>query len=332
MDSKQIHDLMDSCNLPGRCDQVSLKETHISWVILTNQYAFKIKRPVKYSFLDFSSLEKRKYYCHEELRLNKRLAPRMYLKVLPLSAGMLANTNYEKENEIIDYAVQMKRMDNKKEMDIMLKSDKVTDKHISKLARTTAHFHKQVDIIKKTFDTENFQKMYTDINSVIPYLKEMAGKEWADIINECIERSDLFLKENEEQLKNRTKKGFQKDCHGDLNSRNIFLYDNPVIFDCIEFNEEFRQIDVLNEIAFLCVDLDFFDKKDLGELFYQKYCKYYGVEDKSDTRRLFMYYKSYRANIRAKVTLISAEKIKAGRESEKIRDALKYIKLMQSYS
>ena len=125
--------------------------------------------------------------------------------------------------------------------------------------------------------------------------------------------------------------GFHRDGHGDLNSRNIFLYDEPLIFDCIEFNAEFRQIDVLDEIAFLCMDLDFFEKERLSELFFKKYSEYAGIENSRATQRLFTYYKSYRANIRAKVTLLNAKKKESGGLSGKLDEARKYLGLMERY-
>ncbi len=332
MDREQVEELMNSGSLPGTGDQLSLKETHISWVILTRQYAFKIKRPVKYSFLDFSSLAGRKYYCREELRLNKRFAPEMYLKVLPVTGNMLKGTNDAAGKEIVDFAVQMKRMDNKREMDNLLRSDKVTDKHIDKLAEKIAGFHKRVNVIKKAFDKDMFQKKYADIKSVVPYLKKTNKRELENKINACIERSGLFIRNNEKLLVNRINNGYHKDCHGDLNTRNIFLYDDPVIFDCIEFNQEFRQIDILSDIAFLCVDFDFFGKKNFSELFYHKYCEYFGEMERSDTRRLFAYYKSYRANVRAKVTLISAEKAGDNDNAKLLDDAGKYVDLMETYT
>lgn len=332
MDINQVNALINNNSLPGNCQNAELKETHISWIILTDDYTFKIKRPVHYSFVDFSTLEKRKFYCHEELRLNKRLAPEMYLKVLPLSAGMFSKTNNKKEKKIIDYAVQMKRMDNRKEMDRLLQSGNVTSKQINKLADTIAEFHDRVDIIKKPFDTKVFQKMYADITSLSSYLKKTAGREWTETINECIDKSGAFLRENEDLLNDRVNEGYIKDCHGDLNSRNIFLYDDPVIFDCIEFNDELRQIDILNDIAFLCVDLDFFDNQNLSELFVSRYCNYMSVSRRQDTRKLLKYYKSYRANIRAKVTLITARKMKADDNATEIHDAKKYISLMKNYA
>ncbi len=333
MNPEQIYTLINNGSLPGSSRNPSLKETHISWIILTGEFAYKIKRPVKYSFLDFSTLEKRKYYCYEELRLNKRLAPEMYLKVLPVKAGMLGIRGTVNNDETMDFAVQMKRMDNRLEMDRLLKEDKVKSDQIINLAEKLADFHKSTDIIYEYFDTENLQKMYGDIQSLIPFLKEKASGHWDMKIAKCVDISERFLKSNREFIDERIRKGFRRDCHGDLNSSNIFLYENhPVIFDCIEFNEEFRQIDILNEIAFLCVDIEFFGKKEISERLWKEYKGYYGLKDTPQSRKLFMYYKSYRANVRAKVTLISAKKMKTGNSSEKINDALKYLSLMEGYA
>ncbi len=333
MNIEQIHTLINNGSLPGSSHNPSLKETHISWIILTDEFAYKIKRPVKYSFLDFSSLEKRKYYCHQELRLNKRLAPDMYLKVLPVKAGMLGKSSTVNNDETIDFAVQMKRMDNRLEMDRLLKEDKVKSEQIVLLAEKLANFHKSTDIINEYFDTGNLQNLYGDIQSLEPFLKEKAFGDWNRKIADCVDISDRFLKNNMEFINERVRKGFRRDCHGDLNSSNIFLYENnPVIFDCIEFNEEFRQIDILNEIAFLCVDIEFFGKKNISERLWKEYKSYCGLQDTPQSRKLFMYYKSYRANVRAKVTLISAVKMKTGNSSEKIKDALKYLSLMEGYA
>lgn len=333
MDKDQVFDLMNSGSLPGSQNQAEMKETHISWIILTDHYAFKIKRPVKYSFLDFSSLENRRHYCHEELKLNQRLAPDMYLTVLPVTGDMLNKTPAGNRSKIIDYAVQMKRMDNKREMDNMLKTDKVSDKHIIKLAEKIAWFHQNTNVINKRLDTAGFQETYKDIKSVIPYLKKKNMMRMIRVIEQGINKSKSFLTDREDFLNNRIKKGFHRDCHGDLNSRNIFVYDDPVIFDCIEFNKEYRHIDVLNDIAFLCVDLDYFGKIHFSELFYKKYLEHSGFEDNADTRQLFTYYKSYRADVRAKVTLISASKTEDDKETKVlVNDAAKYLELMKTYT
>jgi uncharacterized protein len=123
MNIDQINKLVDDCSFPDTCEDSSLIETHISWVVLTDHYAFKIKRPVKLSFLDFSTPDKRKHFCNREVELNSRLAAEMYIGVFPVKSGMLQDKESDKDDEIVDYAVQMKRMDNAREMDKLLRKE-----------------------------------------------------------------------------------------------------------------------------------------------------------------------------------------------------------------
>ena len=332
MDINQIHALIDNRSLPGKYDNVDLIETHISWIILTDDFAYKIKRPVHYSFVNFSSLGKRKHFCKKEIALNSRLAPEMYLEVLPVTTGMVTAEIGKDHDDIIDFAVRMKRMDNSREMDKLLAKNEVTSGEIDKLALKIAGFHNRVDVIDKQFDIKNIQETFSDIETVAPYLKKTAGENMFNKVTGCIESSNRFLKENEALINKRAANGFRRDCHGDLNSYNIFLYPDPVIFDCIEFNDEFRHIDVLYDIAFLCVDLDFFGRTDLAEQFCKTYFEESGISADPAITRLLDYYKSLRANIRAKVTLINARDSEKVENKEEIADAKKYLELMAKYT
>ncbi len=331
MNKEQVEYMMNYCTFPDICNEPVLIETHISWIVLTDNFAFKIKRPVKFSFLDFSSPEKRKFYCHQEIKLNRRTAPEMYLNVVSVTKQMAGMAKAKEDKEVIDYAVQMKRMDNNFEMDKMLANDEVTEKHIDKLAEKVARFHKKVRMLKNAFATLKFQERFADIQKLSTFLSEKSGAEWETRINESVQKSFNYLNSIRNLSNQRIITGFHKNCHGDLNASNIFLYDDPVIFDCIEFNSDFRRIDILNDIAFLCVDLDFFGKHDFSDRFYNKYHEYYGVEEDPESRRLFTYYKSYRASIRAKVTLLDIKENPGNEDEKKLEDAKKYILMMEEY-
>lgn len=328
MGPDEIHSLIEDCRLPDSCENAELRETHISWIILTDHLAFKIKRPVKYSFLDFSTLEKRKYYCKREVDLNQRLAPAMYQGVLPIYENQVADNESPK---VKDYAVKMLRMDNELAMDVLLKQDKITEEDIGKIAAKVARFHNGADVIRNTFDTNKFQQRYADILSVVPYVDKHLGGEWKQLIEDNVEASKTYLFINSDFLNQRVISGFIRDCHGDLNAKNIFIYDDPVIFDCIEFNDEYRQIDVLNDIAFLCVDLEFFGREDFSDQFYGKYLEAYGTLNDGGIDRLFQYYKSYRANVRAKVSLLHAQNSEEGLDSINVDDVKKYLMFMDRY-
>ncbi len=165
------------------------------------------------------------------------------------------------------------------------------------------------------------------------YLTAQAkGSMYASIIGSAIKASDDFLKRNKDLLTARLRAGFFRDCHGDLHSRNIFLLPSPQPFDCIEFNDDYRQIDVLNEVAFLCMDLDAFGKKDLSELFLEYYNQFFPSMKSSKEHYLFVFYKAYRANVRAKVNSLRAKSAVNEKERTKaLSEVDKYLRLMESY-
>jgi hypothetical protein len=178
----------------------------------------------------------------------------------------------------------------------------------------------------------DIQEKFNDLEGESAFLGGQLGKKCSDSIKLAIEISDAFMVKNKELLHARLKAGFFRDCHGDLHSRNIFLLPEPVPFDCIEFNDDFRQIDVLNEVAFLCMDLDAFGRQDLSALFIDYYNNFFPAMKTKEDRSLFIYYKSYRANIRAKVNSLRAKSASDDDEKTKaISAAEKYLALMESY-
>lgn len=331
MDQQQIQQLIDKGSLPEAAGHAELIQTHISWLILYDRVVYKIKKPVKYSFVDFSSARKRAYFCHEEVRLNQRLAPGMYLGVLPLTREMLFQEQDGRPDQVVEHAVQMKRMDNAREMKQLLLADAVTGEQIARVAQKMADFHQKATVIRGRFEVRTLQQMFADLQNQKSFLLQNNKKHWINKIDNAIERSWAFLEKHRDHFAQRAHEGFVRDCHGDLTARNIFLYDDPVIFDCIEYNSDFRHIDILNDIAFLHVDLDFFGKEDLSHLLYQKYFEAMNQEDKAFYHDLYDYYKSYRANIRAKVTLIKASRLEDENREEHWHNAAVYLDLMQRY-
>ncbi|MGI9550230.1 MAG: hypothetical protein ACR2MT_03445, partial [Aurantibacter sp.] len=290
MTKAQIDKLLSEGKFPDITKKRKLIETHISWVILGAKFVYKIKKPIKYSFLDFSTLNLRKHYCEREINLNQRFSKNIYLEVSPIYE--LQDRYYMGGNKgtIIDYAVKMRKLDPKKRMDILLSQHKVSESDIKNLAERITHFHKNAKTIyiKNVLDV---QEKFNDLGAEIEFLAKKLGLEYSDLIDRAIKASDAFLSENEKLLKNRLKSGFFKDCHGDLHTRNIFLLPNPQPFDCIEFNDEYRQIDVLNEVAFLCMDLDALGKYALSDLFMEHYNCHFPTIRAMAERKLFVYYK-----------------------------------------
>lgn len=331
MTNEQIHYILDHHSYPGE-GAADLIETHISWVILTRKHAFKIKKPLKFSFLDFSTLELRKHYCQEELVLNNRLSSGIYLDVLEVRASNGQIEIGGTDGEVIDYAVQMKRLNTDTRMDLMLHRGQVRVEHVHRIARQLIDFHQTARIIQKKIDPQQIIGDFRDLASVEDFLEEKLGSVPVKLIHRSIEHAEKYIDQHSQLMQKRSDEGFYKDCHGDLHTGNIFLLTNPVIFDCIEFNEDFRQIDVLNEVAFFCMDLEKFDRKNLSRAFLDKYLTETNVMRNAEEERLFIFYKLYRANIKAKVQAIKAQQ--AGTEAElkkRLVNANAYLHLMSDY-
>lgn len=305
-----------------------VEETHISWVILTRRFAFKIKKPVKLSFLDFSTLRKRKTFCEREVRLNSRLS-RIYLDVVPVCHDHNSWNIAEGKGIVKDYAVRMKLLRSNKKMDSMLQRQQVKKENIISLARTVARFHKNATAITSPFDISEARALFNDILSVRKFVHSEMGRAYSMIITQAVGWSNRFLNSYEFNFRDRISHGFKRDVHGDLHSGNIFLYKKPIIFDCIEFNDSYRQIDVINEIAFFCMDLESKRKKAFSDLFLSEYSRRFSCFRTKEDERLFTYFKCYRANVRAKVNAISAQQTRDGRKY--LRAAQVYLQLMKAY-
>jgi aminoglycoside phosphotransferase family enzyme len=330
MTKEQINKLLLEGDFPGDLQRAELIETHISWVFLFEHFVYKLKKPIQYSFLDFSTVEKRKYYCEREIELNKRLTEDVYLDVQAVRELHGHYSIGSEKGEIVDYAVRMRKLDRNKQMDTLLLNNQVTQSDIANLANKIASFHKNTGIIyQKNF--LDVQEKFNDLGAERNFLQKYLNTN-CNIISHAIGISTRFIESNKNLLANRLEAGFFRDCHGDLHSRNIFLLPSPQPFDCIEFNDDYRQIDVLNEIAFLCMDLDVFGRQDLSDLFLKHYSTLFPCIRNEADRRLFIYYKSYRSNIRAKVNSLRARD--AGNDKERtsfLADADKYLRLMDSY-
>lgn len=330
MTQAQVEQLAQSQQAKGGSTAVQLIETHISWLLLGPEHVLKIKKPVKFSFLDFSSLAKRKFYCQEEVRLNRRLSRSMYLGVIPVrsyAGKILAGDN---DGKIIDYAVLMRRMDERKQMDLLLRKGQVSTEHMDLLADQLAKFHLKAKQIKTPLELEQMQADFADILKLKPQIESLLGTKAVVSLESIVGSALAFLEEQAFQLYVRKMQGWTIDGHGDLHSKNIFLLASPVIFDCIEFGDHFREVDVLDELAFLCMDLNFHHRQDLEERFLAAYLRRNPCMSGEIDRQLFLYYKLYRANVRMKVAVLE---VKPGEPviQAKSDQVQRYFELMQTY-
>jgi uncharacterized protein len=306
MHKQEIEQLIQHGSFPyDQKAKATLIETSISFVILKGAYVYKIKKEIKLTFLNFSSLKLRKFYCYEELRLNKRLALDMYIDVVPISKIGNQYTIGKTSNAIIEYAVLMKRIDTKRQLDILVHNKTIKPKSIKRIAIQIAQFHKKEKSLKLKYDPFFLSREFADIQNFQTTIHENVGSDYADLVKESIQLSNMIVELMQDFIKERVNQGYFKDCHGDLHSKNIFVDAKPIIFDCIEFKTEFREIDVLNEIAFLCMDLECSKNKKMSDLFLSTYLKETAYPFNQNEQQLFIYFKAYRACIRAKVAAIA---------------------------
>jgi uncharacterized protein len=286
---------------PARVEHL---ETHISHVFLTGSWAYKVKKPLELGFLDFSTLEKRRECCGEELRINRRLAPDLYTDVVPIT-GSVDQPCVEGSGAAIEYAVKMRQFAQAGMLEQVLARDELTPALIDGIAQQVADFH--ASLIPPAADTPfgTPQSVMGPARQNFDQLAPMpAAAEDAAVLDQLREWTEVQHALLEELFGQRKRDGFVRECHGDLHLGNMVLVDGRVrIFDAIEFNAELRWIDVINETAFLGMDLEQRGRVDLAWRFLNAYLQHTG--DYAGAR-LLRYYMVYRALVRAKVAGIRA--------------------------
>jgi aminoglycoside phosphotransferase family enzyme/predicted kinase len=303
--SELIASLLKPEVYPHPVESLKLIETHISWVILTGAYAYKIKKSLKLDFLDFSTLQQRRYYCEEELRLNRRMAPQLYLDVVPI-CGSEMNPEIGGEGRAIEYALKMNQFRQSAQLDRQLEAGLLNENDIRDLATTIAGYHREAVVLDfpgaegavrqiREPQLENF----SPINSVTDLRTARHIEAWT-------KRS---ISELEQTLVQRHKHGFVRECHGDLHLKNLVRLPSGIVaFDCIEFNPALRNIDVISDLAFLAMDLVAYARQDLAAVLVNRYLEctgdYAGMS-------VFGLYFVYHCMIRAKVAAV-----RYGEESE----------------
>jgi len=327
--SEIVKALMDPQMYDEVVDDVSLVQTHISFVFLAGDFVYKMKKAVNFGFLDFTTLEKRKYYCEKEVELNRRLCGDMYIGVVTINRSN--NIKIKGEGEVVEYVVKMRRIPEKHMMNKLLDQGEVNEELIDKIADIIARFHSRaetnerissfgsIDVIESNWE-ENFEQTREFIKRTI------SSREFKQLRDKTIS----FIAQHRQLFNQRVRNKRIRDCHGDIHTSNIFLSDRIYIFDAIEFNERFRYSDVTADLAFLAMDLDFKGRSDLSTLLVERYKLYSGDRALSE---LLPFYKCYRAYVRGKVTsfMLNDSNIDSNKRSGIVQVAKRYFKLALTY-
>jgi hypothetical protein len=251
---------------------VRVVETHISWVLLAGAFAYKIKKPVNFGFVDFSTLERRRHFCEEELRLNRRFAPEIYLRVLPIG-GNPESPSLAGTGAAIEYALMMRRFDDAHRADQLLAQGGLQSAHVEDFARGLVEFHARVERVSAQDSPDQPERaqhwVLENLDQIEPFaagtphaagvaaLRAWTGREYARLAPVC---------------RRRLAEGRVRDVHGDLHLANLVLWEGRLrAFDCLEFNPELRRIDVASEVAFLCMDLEAHRRPDFAWIFLNAY-------------------------------------------------------------
>ena len=284
---------------PEAVTGVELVQTHVSYIFLTDSHAYKVKKAVDFGFLNFSTIDRRRFYCDEEVRLNRRLCPDIYEGVVELREAP-GGAAFHGSGAIVDYAVKMKRLPADRMLDRLVDAGEVSPDAMRRVSAVIAEFHRTAPTSPSIADygrlerimynwQENFEQAAPFEASTLPAADRDKLKTWVDSF--AADRADLFQKRIDE--------GFIRECDGDIHLENICLDDGAIhIFDCIEFNERFRCCDTAADIAFLLMDLDYHGRHDLaGDVIDE----YISITADRGMKDLIDFYKVYRAFVRGKV-------------------------------
>lgn len=326
-----LQQLLTPAAYPHPVATIQLLETHISWLLLTGEFVYKIKKPLDLGFLDFSTLARRKHFCEEEYRLNHRLTPELYLGVVTIgrSAGkprMACNTN------IFEYALKLRQFEQTDMVDHALRSGVLHAEHIQRLAEDIAAFHQHIERAPPDSSYGSIESIAQPMEENFEQIARLTDSEQHRTI--LLHLHTLSLSELQRctrLFEQRKKKGYIRECHGDMHLGNMVLIDNRIrLFDCIEFNPNLYWIDVISDIAFTVMDLEQRQHSGLANLLLNHYLEQTGDYTGID---LLKHYLAYRAMVRAKVACIRASQQAVGKPEHELSltDFHHYLKLALHY-
>lgn len=327
-----VRHLLAAASYPHPAPEIKLVQTHISYVFLAGDFVYKFKKPVNFGFLDFTTLDKRQHFCEQELLLNRRLCPDLYLGTVTVNeqGGALSLNG---PGVPVEYGVKMARMPEEGMMANFIASGKLNQAMLARIVNILVPFYQQAD---GGPDIQKFGTVQAVSVNVLENFEQTQGFIGCPSINQpqfdTISSYAKGVLAQEAHFNERIAAGRIRDCHGDLYSANICFDGEKVhIFDCIEFNQRFRYCDVASDVAFLAMDLDFHDMADLSRYFIETFVAKSG--DRSLVEML-NFYKCYRAYVRGKINLFTAHapEVDAATKAKCFEMAGKYFTLAERYA
>jgi aminoglycoside phosphotransferase family enzyme/predicted kinase len=312
-----------------RPSAVTLVTTHISWVFLTDREVWKLKRPVDYGFVDYTTVERRRQCCEDEVRLNRRLAPDVYLGVVPVRLGSQGHW-FGPDGETVDYAVRMRRLPDDRSMEALLRRGALTPEHLLRLAARLARFFAAAVPVPEAGTIEAIRRPVSEnFVEVEPFVGRFVTREVFDAVRDWQLET---LRRHAARFEERVRQGRIRDGHGDLRLEHVYFEDgDPIAIDCVEFNPRLRSGDVAGDVAFLAMELRARSRADLAERFLAEFAR---ESDDHDLYGVIDFYASYRAWVRGKVAALLAADPSTPPEkaSRKADEAASLFKLARTYA
>ena len=322
--------LSDPSIYPHRPTSVEVVQTHISVVFIAGELVYKIKKPIDLGFLDFTTFEKRKHFCQQEVQLNSRFSQDIYLGVVAIYEGS-GGINLIGEGAEIESAVLMRRIPHDCLLIYLLESDHVTPALLDRLADRLAYFHSLAARGPHISSFGSSHVIYQNLNENFEQTLPYVGRTIDDRAHEDISTLSIeFLDKHQSLFQQRITGGFIRDCHGDLHLEHVVVLDGIMLYDCIEFNDRFRYGDTAADLAFLLMDLDFRGYPAFADRIADRYAKTSGD---AEILRLLGFYKSYRAFVRGKVEgfILDEPEVSAAERESALQVAKKYFDLSLAY-
>lgn len=325
---RKISFLKDRNSYEEEPEKIEIRETHMSFVFLTQNHVYKLKKPIKIDFLDFRTLESRRYNCEEEMRLNKRLAKGVYLDLIPLNINNRGELQLGGEGKTVDWLVKMKRLKDEEMLDYALREGTVEMSQVRQAARMLAEFYKNSPPV--IMDTQQYlERLEERISANSRELQDPEFHLSETLLQKITTGQIRFLRSHSTLLKKRIQEGRIIESHGDLKPEHICIGPSPVIIDCLEFNRDLRIMDAAEELAFLAVECELLGSEEVGAVFFEEYER---VTKDHIPILLKNFYKSKQAVLRSRFAIWHVKEARYRENPKWTRRAADFLKLAEKYT
>lgn len=328
MTDAKVAFLRQPASYPDASASIEVVETHMSWVFLTDRFVYKLKKPIRLLFLDFSSVERRKHFCEEEVRLNRRLAPGVYLGTVAMTWEAGSALSLGGSGPVIDWLVKMRRLPSDRTLDRAIRQGTVTDQNVELLGRKLAEFYRTATPIKVT-PTEYRTRFEGNVAGNLGALREAAGILPLQDVERVHQVQFALLHRTPSPIEQRAAEGRIVEAHGDLRPEHVFLGSDPQIIDCLEFNLDFRCLDPVDELGFLAMECEMLGAPAIGAALLEWYRNVSGDRPPQPVLDL---YKCYRACLRSKLAFWHLRDHSVREPARWPKQALAYLNLAALYA